>query len=251
MHVLLTRPEGSNKGLASALKQASIDYTVVPLMAIQPVDDPMLALKLQQAQDLIFVSVRAVDALIAAQPVVQWRDKVCFAIGEATQARLASYGVVSHCAPLPHTSENLFRLMQNFPLKHRQILIVRGQGGRTYLEEYLTQAQAQVSCADIYQRVRPKLDKDTLLQAWKSSRVSTVLITSGFVLKFFEQRTTYQDEDWVSQLQFIVPSLRLQQIAKAMGLMSVWVAAGADDVSMLNQIYALRSAEDGKGHIDE
>tara|TARA_B100001094_G_scaffold333007_1_gene407870 strand:- start:20778 stop:21506 length:729 start_codon:yes stop_codon:yes gene_type:complete len=237
MTVLLTRPQGLNASLAQSLSALCVSSIETPLIEIHAVQDKQLQEKAWRAQRIIFISPRAVD--YALNQCSFWpEDKSYYAIGQATQARLAHYGIQADAPDAPYTSESLLSCFDD-DLHECEVLIVRGVGGREKLGQGLQDLGAAVTYAEVYQRCIPQFDRATLCTFWQEQQVSIVQVTSAMILEFFQQSFKNADWLWAQQLQFIVPSPRLLQRAKQMGFMHVHLASGADDVAMLKQIQRL------------
>jgi uroporphyrinogen-III synthase len=154
-----------------ALREAGLDAQALPLIDIAPVADlaPLRAAwQALPAQALVmFVSVNAVLHFFAARPAAghAWpADVLAGAAGPGTAASLRQAGVpeaqvVSPADDAPaFDTEALWALLQHRPWQGRQVLVVRGDGGRDWLADTLRQHGASVCFLPAYRRLSPTPD---------------------------------------------------------------------------------------------
>lgn len=240
-------------------------------------DDAPLRAALAQLADfalVVFVSPNAVafalDALAQIQdkPVPQWPESVPVAVvGPASVAALAERGIAAPAcrviAPAGCTtgheadngdaanggegaearfdSEALWQQLEAQldagALQGRQVLIIRGNGGRDWLAERLRGAGAEVRAVEAYQRsvptpgsmqwqaVRDGLKPGAPPQAW--------LLTSSEAVRNLDemarQALSPQELACLRQVQCIAPHARIAEQARALGFSHLLRAAPGDD----------------------
>ncbi|MBV7317270.1 uroporphyrinogen-III synthase [Shewanella sp. NIFS-20-20] len=237
MKVLLTRPLGRNQAMAEVLTSMGIEHQVTPLLAVAPTPVEQHLLTPEQvltAEVIIFVSTNAV--IYGQQALGQpWpSDKQYFAVGNATWQALTAAGITGLQAPDDcQETEGLLALPELQQVAGKQIVIVRGNGGREDLGIILKQRGAQVNFWQVYQRICPAIDGTATAIAWKKFGIDTIVITSGAVL---DNLITLVPKDlfpWLQACHIIVPSNRVKSQAIAKGMLRVTNAGGAHSQAML------------------
>lgn len=163
--VLVTRPGRQAVEWVERLRAHGIDARALPLMAI---DDLADATSLRAAWRtlhrfslVMFVSPNAVAAFFAARPAdAVWPETLrAGATGPGTVQALVASGVASTLcvAPTvpPYDSASLWARLRHEPWVGRQVLIVRGDGGRDEFAQSLRDAGATVSFEQAYRRSKP------------------------------------------------------------------------------------------------
>ncbi|TWG86446.1 uroporphyrinogen III methyltransferase/synthase [Cupriavidus gilardii J11] len=270
--VVVTRPAGQSRQLTEALQGAGLDVLGLPLLAIAPAEDdaPLRAAlaRLDQFALVVFVSPNAVThaldalALLQGSAVAQWPEGVAIAVvGPASVAALAERGIAAprHRVIAPagaHSatgeadtdngaepsgrrfdSEALWAQLDGAALAGRQVLIVRGNGGRDWLGDRLREAGADVLAVEAYRRscpepgtmqwqaVREALRPGAAPHAWlltSSEAVRNLVALAEANLDEAEQRA-------LRDMQCIVPHARIAEQADALGFRHVQLAEPGDD----------------------
>lgn len=157
LHILVTRPAHQTEPLNSRLTSLGAQITALPALDIVAHDH---ALPSQPYDLLIFISSNAVrfgQPLLATQPQAR-----IAAVGSHTAEALLATGQQIDIAPETASSSEA---LLNHPLlitPPKNILIVRGLGGRTLLQETLTARGSQVDVIEVYQRIPHQPDPQQL-----------------------------------------------------------------------------------------
>ncbi|WP_299810428.1 uroporphyrinogen-III synthase [uncultured Shewanella sp.] len=237
MRVLLTRPEGRNQLMAEALTQRNVSYFITPLLNVQPtsnLDANQIDTLLNRADVIIFISTNAVA--FASQAIDnQWPSSAqYFAVGDATHTALKQLGIDAQKAPEDcQQTEGLLTLPSLTDVAGKQIIIVRGQGGREDLATELINRNALLSYWEVYKRGCPTLDAADLCLQWQSFGINTIIITSGEILDNLVKTVPKELFAWLQTCHIIVPSPRVYEKAKAYGLAHVSNASAANTNAML------------------
>lgn len=263
--VVVTRPAGQSRQLTEALQAAGLDVLGFPLLAIGPAaDEAPLRAALARLTDfalVVFVSPNAIayalDALALVQGGVtpQWPPEVPVAVvGPASVTALAERGIgaPNHRIIAPagageanhdangetprFDSEALWAQLDPVALNGREVLIVRGNGGRDWLGDRLREAGARVLAVEAYQRTLPEpgtmqwqavregLRAGATPQAW--------LLTSSEAVRNLDelarQNLSSQELACLRQVQCIAPHARIAEQAAALGFTRVMRAAPGD-----------------------
>ncbi len=235
MRLIVTRPAAQAQAWVQALQALNVDAHTLPLLCIEAVADttplqsdwrelPNLAL-------VMFVSANAVQHFFAARPQgLPWPpDLVAASTGPGTTAALRGAGVALIEQPAleeaQFDSEALWRQLRLKSWAGRQVLIVRGEEGRSWLADTLRAAGAEVSMRVAYRRVAPHPNAagQALLQA--------------ALARPAEHRWLFSSSEAVGQLRRLAPQAdwgrsaalashpRIAQAAKDIGFGQVDVVA--------------------------
>ncbi len=221
---LLTRPDPMNGVLSRELTALGDAAWVHPLLCIEPLAEAALRLAEEPFpwKHVIFTSQPAVEyssALLAWLGDNHGLASTCYAVGDATQSKLAEYGIKARSGKEPG-SESLLRAM--LPLPPRQsVLLVTGEGGRTLIEDTLRAANHLVTRCEVYRR-RSVVDSG-LTHLVEANGINRVLITSVQALEALVQSlelTVYEG------LTVVAVSERIANEASNFGFPKVVVSQG-------------------------
>ena len=252
--VLVTRPEQQAMPLCRLLEIQGASTLRLPAVDIKPIGNRRETAAqlgaLAEFDVIIFTSANAVR--FGASLLDQKRDLTLAAIGPATARALnhAGYRVaVQPPSPGAFDSESL---LQHPRLEHpagRRILIIKGSGGRPFLEEELARRGAYVIAADVYQRV-PTTPSPAVLAALLASftagSVQVITATSleiaGNLLGLATPELRYEFE----RVHWLVPGERIAAGLRERGLSSPLVQAdSAEDHDLVAALIRWRSSVSG------
>ena len=230
--ILLTRPPGANKSLADLFRADGLLPVVRPLieLAEKPLDLEMkrIALDLDRYDKIIFVSKSSVSfgLPLLENHWPQWPISLeWFSVGRGTAEALSQYGVVASFPDLAG-SEGLLALAGLQKVAGEQILIVRGAGGRELLGRSLGESGASVTYLETYRR-------QLLQHDFSNLPVSTIVVlTSAEILENF----TSLSSNSLRGYHAVVPSSRLEQIARTHFFQGVTNAGGASDEALYDAV---------------
>ena len=221
---LLTRPDPMNGVLSRELTALGDAAWVHPLLCIEPLAEAALRLTEEPFpwKHVIFTSQPAVEhssALLAWLGDNHGLASTCYAVGDATQSKLAEYGIKALSGKEPG-SESLLRAM--LPLPPRQsVLLVTGEGGRTLIEDTLLAANHRVTRCEVYRR-RSVVDSG-LAHLVEANRINRVLITSVQALEALVQSLELAVYEG---LTVVAVSERIANVASNFGFPKVVVSQG-------------------------
>lgn len=170
MRWLVTRPAAQAAEWVEALRGRGIDAQALPLIGIAPVLDPAPVVAAWQALArcalVVFVSPNAVEQFFAlCPPGLDWpRAARAGSPGPGTTRVLRRLGVPAECIVEPAAdapqfdSEALWAQLQKHDWRGREVLVVRGAGGRDWLTDTLREHGARVEHVSAYRRGAPQLD---------------------------------------------------------------------------------------------
>ena len=221
---LLTRPDPMNGALSRELTALGDAAWVHPLLCIEPLAEAALRLTGEPFpwEHVVFTSQPAVEhssALLAWLGDNHGLASTCYAVGDATQSKLAEFGIKARSGKEPG-SESLLRAM--LPLPPRQsVLLVTGEGGRTLIEDTLRAANHLVTRCEVYRR-RSVVDSG-LTHLVVANGINRVLITSVQALEALVQSlelTVYEG------LTVVAVSERIANVASNLGFPKVVISQG-------------------------
>jgi len=249
--VLVTRPAGQADGLVAALAGCGFTPHHQPLLQLEalevlPSSARQCAQDLDLYQHVIFISANAVrfgmdliDDFWPQLPVgIHW-----YAIGDSTAALLAQRDVVPITPDSNMNSEGMLAVPQLSEVDRQRVLIVKGVGGRDRLREVLATRGARVDELACYRRRCPSLAPGQLaaqLQRWD---VKFILISSGEGLQNLLALLRAGENTKFTDIGLVVPSTRVEKMAREAGFEQIKTAANASDTAMLQALQQWRSGE--------
>jgi len=235
--ILVTRPEKQGRELVQKLQNSGFNAISQPLFSYKlKINKTEITSKLSKTNNpiLIFVSVAAVEFAHKAYRLNDWQHSCVIAVGKKTQQALLNLGIEA-ISPTQQDSEGLLTLSQLQSIEKRDVIIVRGDGGRELIAQSLSQRGGNVQYLEVYQRVWLKLQKD-IDDVWQKQNVNTVVVTSNALLESIVNLIDVCDNYWQSKCLWVVPSQRVADNAAAMGLQKVINANGASDKAILEAL---------------
>ena len=180
--VIVTRPRAQLKGLMDRLAQRIAEEKIdcellgLPLLEIEPLGDSSLAKDLNEALSsadlIVFVSPNAVISakdLLSANQYAWPQGCVVGVVGGGTEQSLKDSGLmpkelIKPAASSSWDSEGLWAALNASGKKWagKRVTFVKGQGGRSWLMDQLTQQGAEVKAFEVYKRTA----LDTSDSAW-------------------------------------------------------------------------------------
>ena len=222
--VLLPRPAQKNKELAIALAALNFKTTSCSMLEISPLATPKINQKLNQLKDndiVIAVSAHAIN--FAASLVDAWPKQLnYYAIGDATANCMVQLGL-------------------SVDITGRNVLILRGVGGRETLAQQLELRGATVEYCELYQRQPVNYQSDILIDSWKKHQVKTIVVTSGEILENLLTLIGPAGKSWLINCNILVPSQRIAVMALNFGFKRCYVAGGADNKAISQTLLKIQS----------
>ena len=224
--VLVTRPRELAPGLAKRVAAAGGRAILFPAIEIEPLPQAGPA---GRYDVVVFVSPSAV------RHGARWigAGHKTLAVGAGTAHEIRKYGQDVIFPASGADSEALLDLPELAQLSGQQVLIVRGQGGRSLLGDTLRERGARVEYAECYRRVRPRADAAPLLAAW----VDAVTVNSGEALQNLVALLGAEGRERLPETPLFVPHRRVAQQAESAGLRKVLIAGPGDD-EMIERLVA-------------
>ncbi|NBQ34463.1 MAG: uroporphyrinogen-III synthase [Gammaproteobacteria bacterium] len=222
MNVLVTRPLAQSGNLNKLILNEGHTPLLFPLLEITPLKFG----ELYQAYDaIIFISATMV-----------------FAVGEATAEKIKSYGVkVSDYPKGKASSEALLNLNSIKSLNDKEILIVRGKGGRETLKNGLVKSNNKITYLEAYERVEVDLtDEHTQnLNEFLKSSEGVVVLTSNESIDAFVSIVSQIQGNLLEQLKsypVVLLSPRIREYMLDKGFNNLHIASDVSDAGLFEKI---------------
>ena len=228
--IIVTRPQSQTAPLAHALREAGAGVIVYPVLEIAPLAASIAPQPLARASAIIFVSINAVEhglpVLCAAGTI---NAKTCvMAIGSATATALRNAAIERVVSPQQSIdSEGLLALPQLQQVQGQLIILVRGKstaGGRTLIEQTLTDRGATVTALECYERrnLQPTpAQRAALLAALAQANPCAVMALSVETLDSLRDSLADQAAA-LTMTPLLVPHPRVASAAAARGFTHVF-----------------------------
>lgn len=226
LRVLNTRPQDQAEPTSQAIRAAGGQVIALPCLAIQALPpDWLIPLGSLDRYDLaIFISQNAVNYFFRQLPEPWPSDLVAVAIGQATAEALNAAGVGEIRLPQAADSEHLLQLPELQHIHRKQILLVKGEGGRELLQRDLTQAGAIITPIAIYRRQIPHYPEAEIRAIWQNDAVDIILSTSTESLNHLCTLMGNEGLAWLRTKPVLVLSERMVGHAQTLGLTNTLIS---------------------------
>ena len=166
--LILTRPRAQAQDWVQRMARLGVACDCLPLLDIAPLDPAPARQaweRLASQALLMFVSPNAVEHFFAARPAgMSWPSHTLAAtVGPGSAQALLRQGVPAALLRQPPPdapsldSEHLWPVLSGEDWRGREVLLVRGDGGREWLADRLREAGARVAALSVYRRQAPCL----------------------------------------------------------------------------------------------
>ncbi len=171
------------------------------------------------------------------------------AIGPGTAEDLRQFGIQKIIYPKdpPFETESLLALPEFQNVRGLQIMLFRGNGGRTLLRESLIERGAVVRIAECYERILPSISRDEMdlrCKEWLENPFDRIIVTSLEVLNNLYVLLGQEHWQWFREIPMILIGKRVLERARALGVQRIVLSEGAGDAFLIR---ALDGVTDGDG----
>jgi len=235
--ILLIGSRGSGQQLEALLGEcAAVVVYSVELQKIEP-----LLIENSAAPDIKYDSVVFIsrNAVIYGLEYTRhlFPEARCFAVGPSTGSLLIKKGI--HCEfPQKGSSEALLALPLFRQNLGRNILIVRGTGGRETLKSELEATGFSVDYLEVYQRVEIGKNAHDLCRMIDEKNVEIIVVRNGEVLAILSalMENNQYTRAASKRIDLIVPSIRVKNLAIGLNFSDVYVSDGAEMTAVASAI---------------
>ncbi|MDD1795646.1 uroporphyrinogen-III synthase [Enterovibrio makurazakiensis] len=254
MTVVVVRPAPACYELVDSLNHAGIKALPAPLLSFSAgADLPTLSDTLNALPSgsvVVAVSPRAVEYAQAhlTEQHTPWRKDLHFvAVGEKTANTWHALSQVDAIQPPTEDSEGMLSLPVFSKVDALNVLILRGNGGRTLLGDNLAENGVKVRYFEAYQRHWNADALSSLATQWRKELVDTLVVTSGEQLSLLCQTISECDQQWLKECHILVPSKRIYNQAIGFGFSAINCVNSASNQSLLRALYEMNNS----GHSDD
>jgi uroporphyrinogen-III synthase len=243
INVMVTRPKELAGNLCELIRNAGgipISYPVLEIREPGTSNSrEFVSHNIHAFSMAIFISPTAVSRTLQYLPSLPNHLRIA-AIGSRTAETLTQAGIQTDILPDGHDSEALLAhpQMQAECIHGANIIIFRGEGGRTLLGDTLTSRGANVVYAEMYSRAKPEPSADT---EQKFQQTDIVAATSNEGL--LNLLDMVSDKSHLRSLPLIVPGARCEQMARTLGFESIIVADNATDNATMEALLSWASKQ--------
>ena len=234
--VVLTRPQADSERLSEALQNEGFQTRVMPIITIEAIPTAEQAPAPSVSDDAlcIFISANAVRFGLPQMGSALARDSdlTVIAVGNKTRDTLAAEGIQAQ-VPVWADSEGLLAMPALSAPDSRDVVIVKGEGGRELLASELTGRGARVTEWACYRRCWPEVDVSGLIE------ISAGLIfqaSSGEMVSRLSELLAGGGQADLFQSSIIVPSDRVARLATEIGWGQVIRAEDASDDAFIRAL---------------
>jgi uroporphyrinogen-III synthase len=248
--VLVTRPAGQAGGLCERIAALGHEAVHIPAIEIGPPRDARalgaLVEQLDNYDMAVFVSINAVHrGLGEILRQRHWPQHTQLAtVGLSSTAAVEALGLrVDHVPEHEFSSEGLLALPALQDMRGKQVVILRGNGGRDTLSETLIARGAQVKYVEVYRRTCPRDSDGRLLQLLRDNALDAITVTSNETLQNLFDMAGPQGQSLLRDIPLVVASRRQAALAAQLGFTQGAVLAGhASDEAMAAGVEQLFSS---------
>jgi len=247
--IWVTRPAQQAGELCRMIAQRQGTPVLLPTLVIRPVSADVCSdenrQRLARADIIIFISKNAVVHACDLFPnlVDMLRGKTALAVGQATARCLSELGLsesgVAQVGPAGSGgSDALLRLpvLNEQQVRGKQVVIVRGQGGRETLRATLLARGAEVSYLEVYRREKPTISQADMNKFWHDQTPDIVIITSLAGLDNLVELTPDEQGERLLETGLVVMSDRICQQAIQSGFRRIAVATDNTDAGLVDAL---------------
>ena len=230
--------------ISEMLEKAGALITRFPVIEIQAVlnDTKLNRLfeRVNQFQYLIFVSRNAVTVTHDnyLDDFTKLEDSSVIAIGQSTASALQQNGLDQVITADAGTdSEALLALpeLAAASISEKNVLLVRGVGGRELLPDTLTERGADVTIAEVYMRNKPQYDTNEIIRLWQHTFPDAIIVTSNEAIENLLSLTPEARREDLLNTRLVVMSERNAVFARELGFHSpIYVSDEMNDTGLYN-----------------
>jgi len=225
LHLWITRPAMDGERMAELARESGVTPWQMPAMDIFWLMPDKAGLRALTHADVVVVTSRHALTSLIRSSIALPSAAVWFAIGQATAHALAEQGIVA-TVPTQTDSEGLLHEMLEKTEHGQQLVILKGEGGRTLLAEKLQARGLFVTELPLYRRICKSVDEGMVDTFLKQER-RVLSVASAETLTCVLKGLTHHQAQQVIELPLVVISERVSQFAKEKGWRGEVVVAGA------------------------
>lgn len=250
MRVLVTRPAHQAEPLAQLIEAAGGEAVRLPTIEIvAPANNTAWHALFGHLSEFAFTIFISPNAVHMAMPLLRARgiprDLRLAAVGQGTLRALNEEGFEQVLVPAERfDSEALLELLPAATVAGKNILIVRGEGGREQLGASLSARGAHVAYAECYRRVPPPRPNVASLARLRQGDIDIAVLTSTEGARNLCALVGETGQARLFATPLVVVSERQAQACRELGFRAeLCVAAQASDTAILAALRAWRARQ--------
>ena len=220
--LISTRPLETEAWLNKPTENISFSLFKHPLTKINPLNDykifDTLLKNIVQYDHIIFISTNAVKYFLKRfneKKIILPKNIKLSCIGPSTKEMLEkNLNMIVHCPQGIYDSENLLMHEIFTFIENKNILIIRGEGGRETLKTGLELKKANVIYGECYTRKYLALDLQNIKKIVQKFDQVYMLISSLESAKKFMAHEIDKNLDWLSSVNFVVNHQKIRDELK-------------------------------------
>lgn len=215
LHLWITRPAMDGERMAVQVREQGLTPWQMPAMDIFWLMPDKVGLRAITHANVVIVTSRHALTSLEKANIVLPTTAIWFAIGQATAAALAARGIEA-TVPTQTDSEGLLQEMFEKITSGQQLVILKGEGGRTLLAERLQARGLSVTEVPLYRRICKSFDAGMVDTFLKQER-RALSVASAETLTCVLKGLTQVQAKLLVDLPLVVMSERVAQFAQAKG----------------------------------
>lgn len=231
--IVTTRPAGQATSLLGALQALGAEAINFPVIDILPADpEPLRQLDLTRFALAFFVSPNAVEQACAIRPQSDWPSSLQVStVGPGSARVLREQGWSQVIAPENGFDSEAVLALPEFSadsLAGRQVLLVRGEGGRELLADTLRARGAVLEQVSVYRRACARLDPAPLFRRFRAGELDALVFSASEGLRFFLQIAGECAQELLQALPCVAPHPRIAEALREAGAREIWLSEAGD-----------------------
>lgn len=226
--ILNTRPKGQGTSLTQQLRALGAECIEIPAIHIQPTETWLDDIPpLQSIHHAIFTSTNAVHCFFNTiiKHNIPWPECIkTIAIGHKTASALTTQHIKVSAVPDIADSEHLLRLSTLQGIIKKEILLIKGEGGRALIAQALRQRGAALHTLNVYRRTLPGHSSTGLQALWQNDAVDIILFTSEEAIRNTFTLFGKAAKTWLCSKPCLVISQRLKNVASSLGIKHIIIS---------------------------
>lgn len=229
LRVLNTRPKDQAHALSETIRAAGGVVVECPTLQIESTGESWLNVlpNLNSVNFALFISPNSVQFCfkILQQKNITLPESIkIIAIGQGSANALTNLGIDVCTIPEHPDSEHVLAIPSLQRISKQTVLLFKGEGGRTVIEQGLKQRGADVINLCVYKRIVPEVPKQLLKSIWHNNLVDIILITSEQSLHNLFALFGEDARSWLQSKVCLVLSDRLAKTAQSFGIKKIIIS---------------------------
>jgi uroporphyrinogen-III synthase len=233
MNVLLTKPSI----LSEYLQQRNIAHQTVKMFDYRRTMSLVFLRQVLTSNNydlVVLPTPSAIDIYLKCEVV---NKLAC--ISPASSAKLSQFQPL-HLNTKPYDGKSLaHHIIHSLPAKDTRILILTGADGQNALFEILSNYYPNVKKLEIYERILPEYDRESLETVFYGNVFDTVVVTCNTAIKNLLYYINKYYLQFNLDCNLIVPSQRIAEFAVNNNFKNIILAESVDEQDILAKILAM------------